>query len=762
MNGSINKSTLVRIAAFLVCVLATQDVWAFFSVSPTDKSLEYLRYIFGNIVNVIIDREGPTEVDSILGALSQVISLGMLAFTGFIIAFNALTGVLNTAREGVVLGKAHSTLWAPFRMVLALFLVFPWTAGYSVMQVAIIWLAGQGIGLANEGWNASLDFIESTGSLYPPVVQLDEDSIALALLESRVCMHGINYADGRVNIIDRPIELVKDGILFDTTTNPSEVSVSERPRSHRVSQTFTSNYTLIDVTAAWLASRLLGHPNGVPRYYGSNACGYLSLEFSEIDEASGMRDVILEFQDGVVRAYSRLDAALDPLARSIISAQFISGSPEPDLNDFNTTVQLFKEDYRASITALVSGVATARIAKWGNGNPDQVGSSIGSREAGWISAGAWYWDVQRINAETQKMVSSALKADFSGPQTSTLLKVGVVYHDDYQSIEAAFTKYKNSRTIIDSYTGAPVIALGSSSYSEDNMSLDILSVPINYALGKALSHPDPVSGLADLGRVIIITLEGAYTMMALASTSAEAFDAAAKKIPFNVGVFATTFAKAGLSKFLSLVIFISVLLLPIAMLLAFYLPATPLVIWILGIAGWLVLLIEAVFAAPLWAASHAMAEGNGFIGQRAQAGYMVMLSLLLRPVLMLSGFYASMPLMIVMGKVTLLLFYPFMTSMIGDSLSGIMSFIGVMAVFTGLIIQISHRAYGLIHEIPDKIFRFVGGGVENLGEATNERDSRSVFIGGAANIGRGIKTPKRPNNTGKSPGASDKELSKGT
>lgn len=355
------------------------------------------------------------------------------------------------------------------------------------------------------------------------------------------------------------------------------------------------------------------------------------------------------------------------------------------------------------------------------------------------------------------MVSEGLTAELKG------LNSTVQAHDDFEQISEAFNTYVENRIVVDSYTGAPVTALESSSYSEDNLSLDIVSYPINYALGKALAHPDPVSGLSDLGRSIILTLEGAYIIARGAYLLADATHETSKKIPLNPAVFGTSFAKGLVKSVLTSIIFIGILLLPIAMLLAFYLPATPLIIWLLGIAGWIVLLIEAVFAAPLWAASHAMPEGDGFVGSRAMAGYMVMLSLLLRPFLMLAGFYASMPLMIVMGKITLLLFYPFMTSMIGDSWTGIMSFIGIMAVFTGLIIQIAHRAYGLIHEIPDKIFRFIGGGVENLGESSNERDSRTVFVGGAANVGRGVKMPKDRNpRSNKTPKATDSELSKGT
>src|SRR5690606_12491539 len=146
------------------------------------------------------------------------------------------------------------------------------------------------------------------------------------------------------------------------------------------------------------------------------------------------------------------------------------------------------------------------------------------------------------------------------------------------------------------------------------------------------------------------------------------------------------------------------------------LPATPPILWVMAIAGWFVLLIESVFAAPLWAATLAFPGGDGWVSQRAIAGYMVMLSLFSRPTLMVCGFFASMLLMIVMSKVLMFLFIPAMASQLGGgALVAILGFFGIMAVFVLTLIQIAHRSYGLIHEIPDKLPRYIGGGHENLG-----------------------------------------------
>jgi len=71
--------------------------------------------------------------------------------------------------------------------------------------------------------------------------------------------------------------------------------------------------------------------------------------------------------------------------------------------------------------------------------------------------------------------------------------------------------------------------------------------------------------------------------------------------------------------------------------LAYYLPAIPIIFWVLGIVGWLIMVLEAVVAAPLWAASHVLPEGEGFAGPPARQGYMLLLALLIRPVLMVIG-----------------------------------------------------------------------------------------------------------------------------
>lgn len=732
-----------KIALLLPLLLLSSFAFASITdVAPTDKSVEYLRYIFGSVVDIITGGTGPASPDSVLGAMSQVLNTGMLVFTGLIIGYVFLTGVLNSAHEGNPLGKAYSTMWIPLRMVVALALVLPFSGGYSAMQIGVLWMAGHGVGLANSTWNAALDHMEATGTLYPPQINVDYEKTALQILENRVCLHGINTADRHLNIEEKPIEIVADDQVVNMRA-PGTTSVPLVPVQHRVMQRYDSSYNIASAGVAYGAAWISGFPNGVPRSYGGNPCGSITLEFAEIDSGTAIDVPVRSFQNKVVQAHADLDENLDSLARQIVIKAVDKNAAEADQNAFNNAVAIFKTEYEKAIQDALSEIATARIGKWASGNPQNAGTSVGSRDAGWITVGAWYWDLQRVNAETQKMVS--VKADLAGPTEA------VIEHNDYATFTNGLKTYQEKMIVTDPATGVAVNAMERSTYSDDNVGLEFVMNRVESVLNFALSEPDPVAGLANVGHTIISTFEITIAAAFLSDLAACVADDTSEAVGGLIGGAArpvtSTLCRIA-NKSLWALVGAGLLLVPIALMLAFYLPATPMILWIMGVAAWFVMLIEAVIAAPIWAASHAMPEGNGFVGQRAQAGYMVMLSLFLRPALAVIGFFAGMLLVIVMLKVLMLLFLPAMSGMIGDSVSGVVTAFAMLGIFTSVIIQIAHRAFGLIHEVPDKVLRYIGGGNENLGEASNEQQSRSIFVAGAARVVSGAGNTMRDKTRG--------------
>jgi len=721
-----NRTACKRLLNIVAITAMSETAFASLTdVNPTDKSVEWLRYIFGSVVDIITGGTGPASPDHIIGAMSEVLNTGMLIFTGLIVGYVFLTGVLNSAHEGNPLGKMYNTMWIPMRMVLALVLVLPFAGGYSTMQIGVLWIAGHGIGQANSTLVKGLDFMSSTGTLYPPTISVDYELIGKSILQSRVCMHGINTADRHVNIEEKPIEYVNSNQNTSIATS-AQTKSTPAPANHRIQQRYASHYSLLSATAAYATAWFSGFSAGIPRNYGANPCGSITFELSEIDEGVGVAPAVITFQQKIVEVTANLDEDLDPLARSIVSKAVDDTQPNPDVTEFNFAIQTFKTEYEKTVNEAISSISTIRINKWAGGNPDAAGTTIGVRDAGWITLGAWYWDLQRINAETHEMIN--LKPELKGPTENA------IENDDYHMFDSALNNYFAGMLVQDQY-GNTVTEMERSSYAEDKWTLNFILNRTQSLMDIALTNPDPVSGMANIGHGIISLVELGY----LASLPIYVAANTGKDVAETTGGFTGGAAMAILSTTTTLInearslfFLAGVLLLPIAIMLAYYLPATPMILWIMGVAGWFVLLIEAVIAAPIWAASHAMPEGNGFVGQRAMAGYMVMLSLFLRPTLMIFGFFSSMVLMIVMGKVVSLLFIPAMSSMNANYISGLVSLFASLAIFTTVIIQIAHRAYGLIHEVPDKVLRYIGGGAENLGEASQEQQSRSIFVGGVA------------------------------
>ena len=166
--------------------------------------------------------------------------------------------------------------------------------------------------------------------------------------------------------------------------------------------------------------------------------------------------------------------------------------------------------------------------------------------------------------------------------------------------------------------------------------------------------------------------------------------------------------------------------------LAYYLPSIPIIFWILGVVGWLILILEAVVAAPLWAASHVLPEGEGFAGPAARQGYMVLLSLLIRPVLMVIGLLFAMMLMTVLGKFIGLTFAVFTEGMNASRWVSPIGNVMMLIVLGGLIIAVAQRVFGLITYLPNNVMRWIGQaagmGQSGAGEA---RAQRAGAAGGA-------------------------------
>lgn len=167
-------------------------------------------------------------------------------------------------------------------------------------------------------------------------------------------------------------------------------------------------------------------------------------------------------------------------------------------------------------------------------------------------------------------------------------------------------------------------------------------------------------------------------------------------------------------------------------LLAIYTPLIPYIIFTLGAITWLILIIEAMVAAPLVALGILMPSGHHEILGKADAALMLIFGIFLRPTLMIFGMIAAL----LMSSVVITMINAGFSSVMGSVYSspGPVEILIFLGVYVGLVLAALNKCFALIHMVPDRALRWIGGGGEEAGgmagEGLAEAKGRSQAVAG--------------------------------
>lgn len=254
------------------------------------------------------------------------------------------------------------------------------------------------------------------------------------------------------------------------------------------------------------------------------------------------------------------------------------------------------------------------------------------------------------------------------------------------------------------------------------------------AMNDALMSGDPVAGISGVASGVLNTVQGVVAGAAIWSGAKWAFS----KLPVVGGVAEDEPPKAsgGLGGLANMILLSAVgMIIITSMVLAFYLPAVMFVIWTMAVVGWLIQVLEMLVAAPVWALAHMMPEGEGFAGQRGQQGYMLFFNVLLRPPLMVIGFFIAIALI---GSVGLFIGAA-MKLYWANTSGGFMFIFGLIAyliLLTVLVVTTAHKIFGLVSWLPDNVIKWIGGAVNSLGDMQDTQVAKQSVYAGFGAIGQ--------------------------
>lgn len=147
-------------------------------------------------------------------------------------------------------------------------------------------------------------------------------------------------------------------------------------------------------------------------------------------------------------------------------------------------------------------------------------------------------------------------------------------------------------------------------------------------------------------------------------------------------------------------------LLLISFIYSIIIPSLPLVMFFMATLGLFTLLIKGLVAAPFWFAMFNHPQGRDMIG-RGGAGYPLIVSLVLSPVLLIVGLYAAMAMNRIVGYLANLTIMPGVQIM-NNGFTAPSNFISLFIIYGIVVLVATYKNFGLIYELRQSVLRFMG------------------------------------------------------
>ncbi|MHB8975524.1 MAG: DotA/TraY family protein [Trichloromonadaceae bacterium] len=684
---------------------------------PGDLTVKLLDQLFGhgwqNIIFGTTPAGGAVALREILGAFNLV----TLTATTILICYIVGVGLIGTAHEGQAMGKRYSTLWTPLRSAfsVAMLVPLPW-AGISILQGILLLFVYYGIGGAGYLWTKALDYMgQNGGEIAMNQPMGDVESLANGIFKVKVVQSYLAQQKG-LQIGSERWEWLNDD------ADP------------------ISGVTPVGGTYVWTF--------GVPAALDAGDMGRVTIPCP-----TGKDSPMCQARAGGVQ---KMINTLRPAGGQIASFYEGGANQAPPQDVLIQAMRVYYDTVRAK--------AGEELNHQNSSYQDNLADfTRTASEEGWAAAGSWYWTIAKYNEKfTHEMMTTPT---FTEPDMNAVNTVSDGQLNSFLRASQDFAeKTAQSTTDLQNLARGP--------YQQDGaigMLMGWISRPFSGMEWpvNALTKGDPVANLQSMGNRIMTGawgIAGTYILTKAAiKGNAEGMkeDWYAKAINIIPGAgYGKGFASAALTATIeglgSLVMLILVPLFALGLTLAYYLPAVPFILWVSAIIGWLIMVAETLVAAPLWAAAHAAPEGEGMAGQHGKQGYMLFLGVLLRPPLMVIGFFMSFILFIGVGEFIGTGFKIFGAGMQAGHASGPITFFAFLFLVGATVVISAHRLFGLITWLPDNVLRWIGQQVQNLGEGADEQRTRTVFAAGVGKVagghggsragGAGAVTPNIPGN----------------
>ena len=599
-------------------IAAAMDLPDFEVKLSTDITSRYI----GMIVGTPWADHGGTAlasgVPTVLLPVLESVNTAALAFVSVFCVYIYSFGIVQIAHSGSWNDSPiFSTFWSPIRTTAALALCAPSINGLSFLQHIVMIAIAMSINWAN---NLTAVFIENVNessgltvsSSVGPVVEENFGKIFNAIST------GLTVQYASTNIFG--INLTKQEFYTTSTkesggatiitlqmTPPDRVSTSAMPK------------IVVKAGSPEIANAYLSATNALTNAISAPIATYLSSDVSKRGDAASI---------------SGLSAA----AHKAFSTELLKG-------------------YNQIIASNPAGKQIKTVIK-------NLGEQ--TKTYGWAVVGAYPFAIAMAQNYGQSLLAASTEI-YAGDSLSAIMGISSVATPEIGLVKNLQEAIQTDvRTTIQSGAYAGMSDAGTehpASFSGITSILDIVSDSVEKDLPtkfvEELKSSNPVAVLFSYGSKLvtmcaaIITALGALQGGADAAQTAAAGGADFMAKLLSLPTFGASLAASGaLQTALGATVGAVKIWIPIfavlcsgAMLFGaaccYILPSIPVIFWCRALVSWALMTLETLVGAAFWASAHVLPEGQGLAGQHARRGYLMLLDLFLRPLLLVIGVVLS-------------------------------------------------------------------------------------------------------------------------
>ncbi|MCU1737539.1 MULTISPECIES: DotA/TraY family protein [unclassified Pseudomonas] len=428
-----------------------------------------------------------------------------------------------------------------------------------------------------------------------------------------------------------------------------------------------------------------------------------------------------------------MQATLNSAAQGFVVGVLKKQAGGGSVPDAEMAIQSASQQYENTISS---------IAATKQGNIAELASKLSDsiKEGGWLTLGAWYQTFAQANTKLSDAVAAkasvyGMSADGDPAMLSVLGTTSAAFRAQQSSSSySPALGTSSSGDYSKGATGSDASKVIGSVFLAPGQRLVNYLIDVN-AGGEGRGQLNPLIKMKNLGD---------YAMVA-GETALGAYVAAKTLIAVKDGLSAAGLAARVANAFTSIgdvlggvldavspfVIMAVIALFILGGTLSTYLPMVPFVIWFGAAVNWLVVVGEAIIGAPLWAITHLGGDGDG-MGQKSGHGYIFLLNVMVRPILMVIGFFLGGAGVVAGGTLLNQLFGIALANAQFDSITGLVSIVFYLTIYCSMCLNLVHSCFNLIYIVPDQVINWVGGHASGtLGRDDNDKMKNALNVFGA-------------------------------